>query len=152
MGRRLSTGADPYGPIADEMYEHEPPVPDDIKIDVTFLKQVLLVSEYVRVGGPRIAELLGAPRDGSDPPEWHHSVTADDQRELHELLRELMAGIEDHVDPDEDILDYAMEVGLEGSFSVEANEEVFLYVYRKCRTIDRLITFAIEHDVDLSIE
>lgn len=150
MGRRLTTGADPDGQITDEMLAAEPPVHDNIKLTATLIGQIRLVADAVDADGTRIVELLGAPVDGG-PPEWDHSITNEHRRELAEEIDELLVGIETHLDVDGAILDAASDVHPSERSSVEQTAAVSLHVYRKLWTIRRLVEFADENDLQLSI-
>ena len=150
MGRRLTTGADPDGQITDEMLAAEPPIHDNVKITATLIGQVQLVADTVGADGSRIVELLGAPAEGG-PPEWDHSIADEQCRELVHLIDELLTGIETHLDVEENILDVAGDVRPRETSSVELTEAVCLRVYRKLWTIRRLIEFADDYDLQLSI-
>jgi len=150
MGRRLTTGADPDGQITDEMLAAEPPIHDNVKITATLIGQVQLVADTVGADGSRIVELLGAPAEGG-PPEWDHSIADEQCRELVHLIDELLTGIETHLDVEENILDVAGDVLPSETSSVELTEAVCLRVYRKLWTIRRLIEFADDYDLQLSI-
>lgn len=150
MGRRLTTGADPDGQITDEMLAAEPPVHDNIKITATLIGQIRLVADAVDGDGARIVELLGEPADGG-PPEWDHSIADEQRRELVDEIDELLVGIEAQLDVDGPILGAASDVRPSETSSVEQTTAVSLHVYRKLWTIRRLVEFADEHDIQLSI-
>lgn len=150
MGRRLTTGADPDGQITDEMLAAEPPVHDNIKITATLIGQIRLVADAVDGDGARIVELLGEPADGG-PPEWDHSIADEQRRELVDEIDELLVGIEAQLDVDGPILGAASDVRPSETSSVEQTTAVSLHVYRKLWTIRRLVEFADEHDIQISI-
>jgi hypothetical protein len=63
----------------------------------------------------------------------------------------LLVGIEAQRDVDGAILDAASDVRPREASSVKLTEEVCLHVYRKIWTIRRLVGFADDHDIQLSI-
>jgi hypothetical protein len=150
MGRCLTTGADPDGQITDEMLAAEPPIHDNIKITATLIGQIQFVADTGGADGSRIVELLGAPTDGG-PPAWDHSIAGERRRELVDKIDELLIGIEAQLDVDGAILDAAGDVRPRETSSIDPTEAVSLHVYRKLWTIRRLVEFADDHDLRLSI-
>jgi len=149
MRRILHTGAGPYGTIADQRYDRDPVVPDDIKIDGTKIAQIRAVSEELEVDGERILELLGVPSEEGAPPENWDTLAGADRKELLALIEQLMTEIEDHFRPEENISDMDFDPDRTERISTEPTDGVYLNVYRNAYPMQLLLEFAIEEDLEL---
>lgn len=150
MGRRLSTEVTSTDPLFKEMLEREPPVIDGEKLSDSDMYEILEVAETVGAGGPRVVELLGAPRDGG-PVSPEHTLSVDQQPELIELLTEFMERIDSEVQTDRELRDLAYEPPSAWKTILDDEYHQYFRIYLKINGIRKLVTFAYEHDLELYI-
>lgn len=151
MGRRLTTGRDPNGPLADERYERDPPVMDSIKLSSTDINRMRDLADDLGVDGPRLVELLGAPRNGG-PVDGDHVLPVDRQPELVGLLEEFMDRIADEIRTERDLEELAYEPRSTWEAILDEADHSAFRTYLKVRSIRNLVEFAHEHEITLSIE
>lgn len=124
---------------------------DLIKLSSSDINRIREVAIDIGVDGPRLIELLGAPRSGG-PVDVDHTLRVDMQPELLDLLEEFMERIADEIRTEHGLVDLAYESRSTWETILDEEDHRYFRLFLKVRSIRNLVEFAHEHGLDLYIE